>query len=338
MLFRLHPRLLNIPLGALVVLLGTFVAIGLMVAASGVTRAAGIRMQDEIVEINTRPCDCTTDSVRLAHSMRVKEWVPTGNGSSRRWVNSEFHRLQTLPDSDRVTVVYVHGNKIDHCDTRRRSLDVYRELVAQADDDRPIRFVIWSWPASEVSGLLRDCRVKAARTRPVGWQLAWSLNQFPAGSRVSLLGYSYGAQVVCGATHLLAGGELSGLSLEAAAEPCRQPVRVALVAAAMHADWLGPGHCHGRAMAHIDRLVVTRNAKDPAMQFYKFAIRNGSPQAMGLKGPLGLDSESRARLTCIDTSRCVGRSHDLYKYMACQRTMSCLWNHLTYADELAVAP
>jgi hypothetical protein len=208
---------------------------------------------------------------------------------------------------------------------------VYRSLVRRAPDDRPVRFIIFSWPASEVKGFLRDFRVKAVRTRPVGWQLAWVLNQMPEDTQISLLGYSYGARIVGGATHLLAGGELSGLGLDGPIGR-HAPMRVAFVAAATHAQWFGPNGYHSMAMQQIEHLILLNNHLDPAMQFYRFIEKNSNPQAMGLCGPTCLGSESRHRVECYDCSNCVGRSHDLFKYLATGRTMTRVWQHLTYAD------
>ncbi|MGI9457878.1 MAG: hypothetical protein ACR2NU_15035, partial [Aeoliella sp.] len=291
-----------------------------------------VRLQDEIVEVNTRRACCTTDPARLAAAIEVKELIPDGHCGARRWVESDISRLALPAGPGTVTVVYVHGNKINHCETRRRSMDVYHALVARACDERPIRFVIWSWPADEMKGFLRDFRVKATRTRPIGWQLAWGLNQFPPESPVSILGYSYGARIIGGTAHLLAGGDLSGLALPNPVP--RPPMRVAFIAAATHAEWFGPGRYHGLAMTQIDRLFLVNNQSDPAMRFYKYTSKNCSPQALGLKGPTCIAPADRCRVRYIDATDCIGRTHDLYKYTAKRHIMTHVWRHLTYADGL----
>lgn len=309
------------------------VGLGLCATFTGTSQAAAgasSRVADEIFEINVRPAGCTTSPERLAERMVVSEYALSGEGNSRQWVESDLARV-TQPKTDAITIFFVHGNKVDACYARQRSMRVYRTLVRQACDDRPIRFVIFSWPAAEVNGFLNDFRVKAARTRPVGWQLAWVLNQMPGDARVSLLGYSYGARIVGGAMHVLAGGDLSGLSLGGTATTHR-PMRVAFLAAATHAGWFGPNCYHGLAMHQIDRLLLLNNELDPAMRFYRFVETNSNPQAMGLCGPTCLSAEARSRVECYDCSRCVGRSHDLFKYMATGRTITRVWEHLTYAD------
>ena len=295
-------------------------------------QAGGIRPQDEIFEINTRPACCTTDAQRLACAIEVRQYVATDASGCRQWVMSDLASVTQGTSAATPTIVYVHGNKVNLCDARRRSLDVYRALARCACDERPIRFVIWSWPAAEVKGLLNDFRVKAARTRPVGWQLAWWLDQLPPDATIGLFGYSYGSRVIGGATHLVGGGDLNGLALPTHTGIERRPYRVAHLAAATHAHWLGTNQYHGCAFHQIDRLLLVNNCKDPAMRYYKLVEQNSKPQAMGLKGPTCLPIEARGRVQCLDATQCVGRTHYLYDYLSLHRTMGKIWCHLTFAN------
>jgi len=227
-------------------------------------------------------------------------------------------------------VFYVHGNQINAPDARRRGLDVYRRLVRCAADGRPIQFVVFSWCSDKVPGLLKDYREKAARTRPVGWQFAWVLDRLPAGSRVGVLGYSYGARVSSGAAHLLAGGSLSGLRYSGRGGPAS--VRAVFLAAAYDACWNSPRAYHGRALDRIDTLLVTVNPRDPAMKFYKWVPRLADPPAMGGVGPRGLTREQASRVSLARVTGSVGKTHDLYDYLSEPGVMSRAWRRLTFAD------
>lgn len=299
-------------------------------SASAIAGGCAARLGDQIIEVNVRPACCTTDAACLAESVRVREYAVVDDSTCRRWTDSDLESLFAPADPGVVTVFYVHGNKVDSCMARDRGLRVYRSLVRRACDERPIRFVIFSWPATEVGGLLKDFRIKAARTRPAGWELAWIVNQMPSDAKVSLLGYSYGARIVGGALHLLAGGQLNGLCLCDQPTGHRPPMRVAFLAAATHAHWFGRNGYHGQAMEQIDHLLMLNNCLDPAMRFYKWIDKCGDPQAMGLCGPTCLDAAARSQVTCYDCSHCVGRSHDLFKYVATGRTMTRVWEHLMY--------
>lgn len=320
-------------------LVAAYAAIAVLVAAYAAIAASTamaasrcpIRPADEIIELNVRPACCSTDSIRLANSITVQQYVASEDGS-RSWVGSDLAVLTNTTRDDVVTVFYVHGNKVDPRMARERGIRVYRALVRRSLDDRPMRFVIYSWPATESGGLLKDFRVKAARTRPCGWELAWILNQMPSDAKISLLGYSYGARIVGGAAHVLAGGSLNGLCLPGAQPENHAPMRVGFIAAATHAGWFGPRSYHSQAMLQIDRLMLLNNELDPAMRFYSLVDKNGRPQAMGLRGPTCLPAGARQRVQCYDCSTCVGRSHDLFKYTATGRTMTGVWKHLMYVN------
>ncbi len=303
-----------------------------LASAPATALAATSRSADEILEVNVRPASCATNATTLAARIDVNEYALTGEVGSRGWVDSTLPRLTDPVSPDMVTIFFIHGNKVDPCMARDRGLRVYRSLMRCSCDDRPVRFVIFSWPATEVNGFLHDFRVKAARTRPVGWQLAWVLNQMPPDAKISLLGYSYGARIAGGALHLLRGGQLNGLTLSDPPAQPHVPMRVAFLAAATHAHWYGPNCYHGMAMEEIEHLILLNNEIDPAMRLYKWVEKNSSPQAMGLCGPARLSSDARRRVECYDCSDCVGRSHDLFKYLGTGRTMNRVWQNLTYAD------
>lgn len=320
----------------LTVVLAIAALVGLVTAEpSWAGPGSALRPQDEIFEIDTRGACCSTNAERLRNSIRVREYAIVENSGGRRWVDSDFSRIAMPADPTVTTLVYVHGNDVSACDVRRRSLDVYRTLVRSACDERPVRFIVWSWPADKQKGLLRDFRVKAARTRPVAWQLAWGLDQLPPETPIGLLGYSYGARVVGGAMHLLGGGDMDGLALCERVHPARPPVRVAFLAAATDANWFGPGQYHGLAMTQIDDLLLVNNQKDPAMRFYKFIEKGNKPQALGYAGPTCIAATDRHRVHCYDATNCVGRTHNLYDYMMLRRTMITIWRQLTYADRVA---
>lgn len=314
-------------LALLVALVGVAIATP-RCASAGCT----VRASDEILEVNVRAACCSTRVECLAERIVVREYLGSDPCRGACWQPTDLSRLTQPSHEGMATVFYIHGNQVGAADARRRSLDLYRTLVKASCDNRPIRYVLFSWPADEERGVLKDFRVKAARTRPAGWELAWVLSQLPPDTQVGLIGYSYGARIVGGAAHLMAGGSLSGLTLCDGSAAQRPPMRVAFIAAATHAHWFGPSRYHGLAMNQIDQLMLLVNEKDPAMRFYKWVEKNSSPQAMGLKGPCCLSDEQRNRVSCYNCTVCVGRSHDLYEYMAPRGIMRRMWRHVTFAQ------
>ncbi|QDU58654.1 hypothetical protein [Aeoliella mucimassa] len=306
----------------------------LLLASSSLVQAACAWTErgDEIFEINVRAAGCSTDPARVSQAIRVQQFVATNEYGHHQWLPGDMSQVTTAPDDGRITIVYVHGNKVDPCMARDRGLQVYRTLVGRDTEHRPIRFIIFSWPSTEVNGILNDYRVKASRTQPVGWQLGYVLNQLSPESPISLLGYSYGCRVIGGATHVLAGGDIGGHSLAGQPLANHAPMRVAFIAAATHSGWFSSTGYHRQALDQIDGVMLLNNRLDPAMRLYHMVEKCSDPQAMGLCGPQYLSADQRMKICNYDCTSRVGRSHDLFKYIANGGTMSIMWNHLTYSD------
>jgi hypothetical protein len=194
-------------------------------------------------------------------------------------------------------------------------MDVYFQLVGKSDDEPPVRFVIWSWPSSQIKGPLKDVRSKAWRTDTDGYYLARFLAEMKPEVRTGLIGYSYGARIITGALHLLGGGSLAGRTVPAGERP---QIRTALWAAALHNDWLLPGHYHGQALAMADRWLTTYNCCDPVLSRYQWIDKCSDPVALGYSGLYGrnrLPPELNERVEEMNVSCLVGGTHDMRAYL-----------------------
>jgi hypothetical protein len=290
----------------------------------------GIREQDEIWLVNVRPLCGSCDPAALAKDVQVETFVASGDSCRRCWQQSDLASLASA-SSATPTVIFVHGNQISPGDAKQEGLALYRRMVWASSSPTPIRYVIFSWPSSKIPGLLRDVRVKALRTRPAGYQLAWLIDQLPGDEPIELIGFSYGARIITGALHILGGGDLSGLSLASRQHPDRQPMNVVLFAAALHSDWLCPGHYHGQAMTQVNRMMLLNNCNDMAMEYYRFSTTCGNPQALGLCGPTCIDSAGAARIRQRDLSRWVSQ-HDLMAYICAPGVAADFWNYSQAAE------
>jgi hypothetical protein len=300
-------------------------------------------LADEILLLSTRSVGTVCESDAMQNGLWCQRYILVPNGNPK-WISVDWKAAITSPNPACQTVIYIHGNRVARGEDRYRGMKVYRSLRDHGKPNKPIRFIIWSWPASTIPGPLKDYQVKANRTRPVSWQMAWVLNQMPAETPVSILGYSYGARIASGTMHLLGGGSLGKLKL--AAKPKMPPFRIALLAAAFDADWLQPGHFHGRALGQVEHLAFTTNPHDPAMRFYHLSNGRGRVHALGKKGITNTQSIGRLakRIQPINMSRSVGRSHYLTDYLAAAPKMRLIWQSLLpnenqpAKDSLAVNP
>jgi hypothetical protein len=296
----------------------------------------GIRLQDEIVLVNTRQiCGCDPEVIR--NGIRVESYAVCDEAGNRKWQPSDLESFLAFNPAV-PTVIFVHGNQISPWDAKCEGLAVYRRVILHADD-APIRYVIFSWPSTRISGgLLNDIRVKAARTGPAGVHLAWLIDQMPAETPVSLAGFSFGARIITGGLHVLAGGSLGGsMSLVEHVHPNRQPISAFMMASATHAHWLGDGCYHGLALTQVSRMMLINNCEDPAMKYYDFIEPGfGGPQALGLCGPTCISAENARKVMNRDVSCSVGNVHDLMRYMCAAGNAGLFWEYTAGAANTEV--
>jgi len=237
-----------------------------------------------------------------------------------RWLPADEDDFFHGDDGPLPTTIFVHGNLTSQAGAIGNGRRILRQIECEAAG-RSFRFVIWSWPSNRTCRRTRqDTRLKACRSDVQGYYLAECLRRVEPDVPVSLVGYSFGARVIAGALHMLAGGQVAGRSLSQ--PPQSEPVaeehvplrRAVLVAAAMDANWLLPGRRNGLALSQVDRLLVTCNGRDPVLKWYPLMYRRGGPQALGFVGPGGcLSTEKIERL---NLSCSVGRDHDWSRYVA----------------------
>jgi hypothetical protein len=279
--------------------------------AAGETRSS---QTDEVWLLSTRSIGTQCDPRVMASGMRCERREADGSWKRVSWSAALAAFARPIP-----TVIYVHGNRVDDGVDKSQGLSFYRWLAARkTDDDASIRYVIWSWPATQIRGRIKDYEVKAARTRPCGWQLAWAIDQLPASSPLAIVGYSYGARLTTGALHVLGGGKLGDLELTERVHPDRPPLNVALVAAAVTAQWLRPEGYHGKAVSQAAKMVLVNNQLDPAMRFYPWSPMGNGATALGFAGVPGRESlgDFGKRIRSVDLSSTVGRHHALSVYLS----------------------
>ncbi len=288
---------------------------------------------DEIFLLNTRRVGTACNDRAMSSRLQCEQLVTAPQHQSR-WISRDWRELVSDSNSHRPTVVYIHGNRIERGKDRSQGMQIYRSLTRHGNSNQPIRFIIWSWPSGAISGPFKDYKVKANRTQPAAWQLAWFLDQLPAQTQISVLGYSYGARIASGAMHVLGGGALGSLKLQQRIHPQRESFRVALLAAAFDAHWIQPGHFYGRALSQVERMVIATNQMDPIMRFYHLSNGRGRVHALGKSGVSQLQSLGSARLfvRTIDFTRSVGRNHSLVNYLAVSGKMKAIWRELLASD------
>jgi hypothetical protein len=248
-----------------------------------------------------------------------------------RWLPADAEALgrgAPLP-----TAVFIPGFNTGPDAAIQEANAVYCDMQREAGG-RPFRLVIWAWPSQRDrhARISADMRLKASGCDAESYYLACILSRLPVGAPVGLIGYSYGARIACGALELLAEGRLPGCSLpqeaRAAWTSAPRSVRVLLVAAAMDADWLAPGHRNGDALSIVQRAAVTLDCCDRVLRWYTRLYGRGGPPALGCVGPAGNDG---GKVEVLDVACSVGKKHDWYRYESAV-TQQLAWYTFLAAD------
>ena len=257
------------------------------------------RSSDQIWLVNTRGvCDVSGGS----------GWS-TARYDAGYWKGADDNAFLASDDRETVTVIYVHGNRMDSAGAEARGLAIYRELFSSHAGGK-VRFVIWSWPSTQIHGLARDVRAKAARSDDEAYLLARFLAPIPENRRVGLIGFSYGARIIGGGLHILGGGQLVGRGMESGE---RASLRIVYWAAAVQNDWLLPGNVHYRAMPLGQSwLNIYTNCDSVLWRFDKVDKCDGSP-ALGYVGLAGgksyLPADLAGRYEDFDVTHLISGEH-----------------------------
>ena len=161
-------------------------------------RVVNVRSQDEIWLVSARQQNqCGLSLQRLVDG----QWVAANMAEL-----TESHAV----DSQKSSVVYVHGNRTDDRYARSRGLQFYENIFNSESCSGPVRFVIFAWRAErEKIRLSSDFNVKLQRSVDLGCAFANFLNEFNDRQMV-LVGFSLGGQVVLsGLAQLHAQGQFS---------------------------------------------------------------------------------------------------------------------------------
>lgn len=306
-----------------IVILGIFAGLGRCAWAAELAA-------DQVWLVSTRHAPLAPPADRC---MLLEYWQLQADGT---WTAADEGLFLASQTPAEPVSVFIHGNRADWQGSVDAGWLAYCQLKQQAGA-RGVRLVIWSWPAERVHNRNRpDTQEKAQRSDGQGVYLAQWLERLPPDVPVCLIGYSFGARIITGALHLLAGGDLDGHCLAPLSVARQAPIRAVLVAGAMDNDWLLPCSRNGLASRPLERLLITVNGCDPALKWYSFLYGRGGPPALGYTGlacPEWLGPEA-LKIEQVDVSGEVGKVHDWACYASTPSLVSRLaWFTGLLSDE-----
>jgi pimeloyl-ACP methyl ester carboxylesterase len=279
----------------------------------------------EILLINTRCAPVCGDLEQGKEKIRYYRLE-----ENQTWSKATPDAFAKGGDQDTPTVFLIHGNRTTSDEAVDFAWPVYCWLSRHAEN-RAYRFVIWSWPSSQMNKRTRpDVQTKAWYCNSQSYYFADCLKNMNAETPVSLVGYSFGAKIIAGGLHLLDGGELAGRTLpnpmsSASNHKRNGPLRTVFIAPAFDCFALNPGQEYSNALSQTEDALSTRNYCDNALRWYPRLYGRGGPQAFGFVGPSCGGFEN---LHIFEATYCVGKSHDWNGYISCPNVLNALPHYL----------
>lgn len=306
----------------------------ILVALSFVSDSRAAEAPRDIWLLSTRDASHCSAPTEPANAIRY--WRLDANCG---WSAADAKDFQD-GEASRPIVVFVHGNQTDSDMAVAKGMCAYESILA-GTGCRSFRYVIWSWPADRVCRRHRDdAQLKVGYCDIESYNLALWLNGLRPGTKLSLVGHSFGPRIIAGALQLLAGGEVGGQKMadeavRAWTEKKRNPLRAVMLAMADDFDSLAPDGRAGRALSLLDQVLVTRNGCDSTLRWYPRLYGRGGPDAIGFTGPCGVSKPEK--VTVIDVCCTVGKTHD-YRYYCSASNVCSRWAQYTFLDEVAEKP
>lgn len=279
------------------------------------------RPGDQIWLISTRQLGC---GVCLDGDPDLQFWhYENGN-----WQAADLKAFLAADDPHAPTDFYIHGNANTAEDANDHGFCVYHQLTDGTAKDRPIRFVIWSWPTDPGRHPVQLIRSHAYRADTDAWYLGWLLSRMNHRVPIGIAGYSFGARVATGAIHLMGGGELLGSTLKLDPKAGRPMIRAVLLAAAEDDGSLNPGAPNQMAIPTLDRLLLINNGCDSALKHYPLMDRCTRPSALGYVGLATNDP----KIEQCDACSIVGTEHVWSHYFCSECLVARMRPYLYLAD------
>jgi hypothetical protein len=227
--------------------------------------------------------------------------LDNGNQSAPVWRSASLDEFIETQTPQKPLVIVVHGNWTTSAEAKKYGI-AFDRLVEKFGEHR---LLIWSWPSDQILckiHLRKDILIKAQRADDQATHLALFLQKLKPDSKVSLIGFSFGAKLVCNTLQILSDEtELHNKLL----------IRSVLLAGALDCASLTPNGQYHQALSVTEKMLIHVNPDDETLCFYPLLVRIGGPQAIGKKGISlnGVSEEFRQKIKSVNVARQLGTEH-----------------------------
>jgi esterase/lipase superfamily enzyme len=227
--------------------------------------------------------------------------LDNGKQSAPVWHSASLEELLETHIPQKPLLIVIHGNWTTSNEAQKYAIVIDR-LLEQFGEHR---LLLWSWPSDQILCGIRvrkDVLIKAQRADNQAIPLVAFLQKLKPNSNVSLIGFSFGAKLVCNTLQTLA--DTKELHNELS-------IRSVLLAGALDSGSLTPNGQYHQALSVTEKMLIHVNPDDETLCLYPLLVRIGGPQAIGKKGASlnGLSEEFRQKIKSVNVAHQLGTEH-----------------------------
>lgn len=242
-----------------------------------------------------------------------------------QWISSTQDDFLSTHDPDIPLVIIIHGNWMKFHEAKSHGIKFHGISRNRGEH----RLLVWSWPSERaLRNIRQDALLKARRADVQAKFLAAFLRKLRPGSKVSLIGFSFGSKLACETLQLLADTAEYPHSEEEGKIGHGLQLRTVLLAAAMDRQSLAPDKQYDRALSSTEKMLIHVNQDDKTLRWYPLLKGCGGPRAVGREGvsTFGLSAEYADRIRSRNVRKLIGRAHgfetSLRAFLACRDDFS----------------
>lgn len=254
---------------------------------------------DDAWFVDTRHATVRSNGNTIDH-LDIKQLQITGNRA--QWIQSNKEAFLQTYDPNVPLVIIIHGNLMTYPDAMNHGAK-FRQLSRKMGRHR---LVVWSWPSERTDNPIRqDCLLKAQRADVQARFLATALRHLPHGSKVSLVGFSFGSRLVCQTLQTLATTAHNGYTGH------HLRIRTVLLGAAVDQGCLRPGQRYGYALNMVESMLIHINPQDNILRWYPLLVGVHGPKALGREGAFlnGISPYNLQKIRTRNVQRLIGHDH-----------------------------
>ncbi|MDR1485900.1 MAG: alpha/beta hydrolase [Planctomycetaceae bacterium] len=228
-----------------------------------------------------------------------------------KWKTSTLNAFIQTHNPDKPLVIVTHGYKMTYPEAKQFGIE-FSKLTRGFGEHR---FLFWSWDSEkEMCGIKSDAINAGKKADSEAKHLTHFLKQLKSGSKIALIGFSYGARLISVSLQELATEQLAQDNPDnknTQTKNTQTKIRVIFLAAAVDSDQFGQNKKYGNVLSITEALLVNVNLSDPALMLYPLLSGVSSPKAVGRCGIniAGLPKNLAEKIKSINVRPEIGIDH-----------------------------